>query len=149
MNNVFTLRYITSLISIVSTLSYWYQHWNSAGDTDSNGCNNEQFMLYTCSSWRDTCWCSLSVLSVSWKSHLFAFICRGAVSQSTAMSAAYGLITPWSELEIFDCLGKIWKLHVFYLLWDVHILNRRHGPGGCSRNASLRSDKKYRKDSYR
>jgi hypothetical protein len=71
------------------------------------------------------------------------------MSRSTAVSAADGLITPRSELEIFDCLGKIWKLHVFYLLRDVHVLNRRHGPGGCGRNASLRSDKEYRTDSYK
>lgn len=147
MNSVFTLSYITSLISIVSILNYWYQHWNSASDIDANF-NNKEFILCTCRSWQDTCWCSLSVLGVLWKSHLFAFIRCGAVSWSTAMSAADGLITPWSEPEIFDCLGKIWKLHVFYLLWEVHILNRWHSPGGCSRNASLQSDKRYHKDSY-
>jgi hypothetical protein len=53
------------------------------------------------------------------------------------MSAADALITPWSEFEIFDCLGKIRKLHVFYLLRDVHVLNCRHGPGRGGRNASL------------
>jgi hypothetical protein len=85
---------------------------------------------------------------MSRQNHLFAFIPCSTPSRSTTVSATDALITPWSELEIFDCLRKIWKLHVFYLLWDVHVLDCRHSSRRCRCNASLQSEQKRHMDDF-